>query len=270
MKIILLIVIISVSVWAALEFRKLKQKLQDKDREIDALQRRGSEFVANVSHELKTPLTSIKGFAETLKAGALRDPQRAMEFLTRIEENAERLSMLVNDILDLAKIESPNLYLECEKFDPSIVISEIEKDFVFPLSQRKQNLIVKSPVKEVYADRRMFDQSIRNLVENAHRYCPEGAQIEVQSALVSEQGRQFVRFSVSDNGPGISPQDLPRIFERFYRADKSRNRLSGGTGLGLAIVKHIMLSHGGFVRASSEPLKGASFSMFFPVDGASS
>jgi len=266
MKFVLVLVILSVCIWAALQFRKIKQKLEEKDREIDALERRGSEFVANVSHELKTPLTSIKGFAETLRAGALRDPQRAVEFLTRIEENAERLSMLVNDILDLAKIESPNMYLECEKFDPSRVIAEIKKDFDYPLSQRRQDLKVKAAVNEVYADRRLFDQAIRNLVVNAHRYCPEGAQIEIQSSSVSEQGRHYVKFVVSDNGPGISPHDLPRIFERFYRADKSRNRLSGGTGLGLAIVKHIMLSHGGFVRAASEPLKGAAFSMFFPLE----
>jgi len=250
----------------ALQMRKLRFQLSEKSREIEMLKRRGSEFVANVSHELKTPLTSIKGFTETLKSGAIHDPKKAVEFLTRIEENSERLSALVNDILDLAKIESPNMYLECERFDPNEVMKDLEKDFAYQLSDRKQTLVVRSSVKELYADRRMFEQVIRNLVENSHRYCPEGARIEVQAAPTTEQGRNYVKFIVSDNGPGLSPEDLPRIFERFYRADKSRNRKSGGTGLGLAIVKHIMLSHGGFVRAASEPLKGVAFSMYFPSE----
>jgi signal transduction histidine kinase len=189
-----------------------------------------------------------------------------MEFLTRIEENSERLSALVNDILDLAKIESPNMYLECERFDPAAVVDEIQKDFGHSLEQRKQSLVIRSNVKELYADRRLFEQALRNLIENSHRYCPDGSKIEIQSTTTTEQGRNYVKFMVFDNGPGISPEDLPRIFERFYRADKSRNRLSGGTGLGLAIVKHIMLSHGGFVRATSEPLRGASFSMYFPSE----
>lgn len=264
MKLIAILFLLVVGSWIALEMRRLRNQLLEKDREIEALRRRGTEFVANVSHELKTPLTSIKGFAETLKLGAYRDPVKAIEFLDRIESNAERLSALVNDILDLAKIEQPNMYLEFESFDPNEVLEDIEKDFGLKLQQRKQALEVHCPLSSIKADRRLFDQALRNLVENAHRYCQEGARIQVFAETVREEGQNYAQFIVADNGPGISPEDLPRIFERFYRADKSRNRLFGGTGLGLAIVKHIMLSHGGLIRVASEPLKGARFTLLFP------
>jgi signal transduction histidine kinase len=114
------------------------------------------------------------------------------------------------------------------------------------------------------ADRWLLDQALTNLIENAHRYCSEGAVIEIRGRLIEENSRTYVEFSVSDNGPGIKAEDLPRIFERFYRVDKSRNRALGGTGLGLAIVKHIMLSHGGLARAESQPGQGSKFSLLFP------
>ncbi len=269
MTFLFLVLFLAVATWCGLTIRKLNKQLESKDLEIESLKVRGSEFIANVSHELKTPLTSIKGFTETLRSGAIRDPQRAEGFLQRIEENSERLSHLVNDILDLAKIESPNMYMESTAFKPDEVIEEIRKDFEYPLSARKQVLAIKNSVKDLIADKKLFGQALRNLIENAHRYCQDGTQIELSSQLVTEQGRVYARFVVSDNGPGIGPDDLPRIFERFYRADKSRNRALGGTGLGLAIVKHIMMSHGGFVRAASEPLKGATFSLYFPTTASS-
>jgi len=265
MKVIGLLLFLVGAFWIAFELRRLRRLVEDKNQEIDLLERRATEFVANVSHELKTPLTSIQGFAETLRNGAIRDPKTADEFLKRIEDNSARLTDIVNDILELAKIEAKNVYLESESFNPVDVIKEIEKDFEFLMKQRRQKIVIRPSVNEIFADRKLFKTALRNLVENAHRYCPEGAQIEFQAVEVIEQGREFNKVSVNDNGPGIGVEDLPRIFERFYRADKSRNRASGGTGLGLAIVKHIMLSHGGFVRAISEPLKGASFSLFFPT-----
>jgi two-component system phosphate regulon sensor histidine kinase PhoR len=261
------VILLSMSVvWLAWSRHRMRQRIRQLYREIDALKMRGAEFVANVSHELKTPLTSIKGFAETLKSGAVQDPQRAVEFLTRIENNAERLSLLINDILDLSKIESPNVHLDHESFNPAEELDDLIKDFGVKLQSRAQHLSIVNKVDSIVADRRLFDQVIRNLVENAHRYCGDGARIEISSERVVEQGESYNRFTVSDNGPGISAEDLPRIFERFYRTDKSRNRLLGGTGLGLAIVKHIMMSHGGFVRVASEPFKGSSFSIYFPLE----
>jgi len=265
-KLALILVLLSAVIFLGWSRYRLRKKIRYLYREIDSLKMRGAEFVANVSHELKTPLTSIKGFAETLKSGAVHDPQRAIEFLSRIENNAERLSLLINDILDLSKIESPNVHLDHEAFNPEEELEDIVKDFSVKLASRNQQLIISNKIESVMADRRLFDQVLRNLVENAHRYCGEGARIEILSDKVIEHGEIFVRFTVSDNGPGISSEDLPRIFERFYRTDKSRNRSLGGTGLGLAIVKHIMMSHGGFVRVVSEPFKGSSFSVYFPLE----
>jgi two-component system phosphate regulon sensor histidine kinase PhoR len=265
-KLVALILLSLLVVWLAWSRYRMRQRIRQLYREIDSLKMRGAEFVANVSHELKTPLTSIKGFAETLKSGAVQDPQRAIEFLSRIENNAERLSLLINDILDLSKIESPNVHLDHECFNPAEELDDLIKDFGVKLHSRGQQLSISNKVDSLVADRRLFDQVIRNLVENAHRYCGDGARIDISSERVIEQGETYNRFTVSDNGPGISAEDLPRIFERFYRTDKSRNRLLGGTGLGLAIVKHIMMSHGGFVRVASEPFKGSSFSIYFPLE----
>jgi signal transduction histidine kinase len=248
-------------------FRKLLQLQKINKLKIEEnleLRRRGSDFVANVSHELKTPLTSIKGYTETLKGMVNGDPEKVREFLTKIEENSERLSSLITDILDLSKIESENVHLELERFQIAPLLDEIKEQFTHKLSQREQKLLMRSDVAELYADRKLFEQALVNLIENAHRYCPDGALIEVAGESVFESGTPLAKFEVIDNGPGISENDLPRIFERFYRADKSRNRLSGGTGLGLAIVKHIMVSHGGSIRVTSARGQGSRFTLLFP------
>lgn len=244
--------------------RSLLKDLRVKENEIATLKRQGSEFVANVSHELKTPLTSIKGFTETLKSALLNDPTRAPDFLTRIEENTERLSFLINDILELSRIEQPNFYLEKASFQISLLLDEIRDRFAFRMNEKRQILAVLCEVDEIKADRWLVDQCLSNLIENAHRYCGESAVVQIRVSSVTEGGRAFVQFEVSDNGPGINSEDLPRIFERFYRADKSRNRASGGTGLGLAIAKHIMMSHEGTIRVESVPGQGARFLLLFP------
>lgn len=249
------------SVWGFALWRRALKDLETMKQEVRSLRRYGSEFVANVSHELKTPLTSIKGYTETLKNGAIRDPKTALEFLDRIESNTDRLSLLINDIMDLSKIESPNLHMEIQEVNVSQVLKSLQEDFAFKLSQRRQVLAVRNEVEFLQADKRLFEQAFSNLVDNAHRYCPDGALIEVVGTL---QGDDWAQFDIVDNGPGISPEDLPRIFERFYRADKSRTRLLGGTGLGLAIVKHILISHGGEVKAASQRGRGATFTMRFP------
>ena len=261
---ILIFLLLSSTLLLLWKLSDLRSRLKEQVQENGELRKRGSDFVANVSHELKTPLTSIKGYTETLKGMISKDPEKAREFLNKIEENTERLSSLINDILDLSKIESANVHLEIEKFEVQPLLDEIRDQFVHKLSQRQQRLVMSSEVEELIADKKLVDQALSNLIENAHRYCPEGALIEVVGQTTFDGGHSYALFEVIDNGPGISEEDLPRIFERFYRADKSRNRLSGGTGLGLAIVKHIMVSHGGFVRASSDKGRGSRFSLFFP------
>jgi two-component system sensor histidine kinase VicK len=253
-----------VAIALAVKYRSLQREAKRLQGEILHLRRIGPEFVANVSHELKTPLTSIKGYTETLKTVITKDPERALDFLTRIEENSERLSHLINDILELSRIEQPNFYLEVSPFQIDALLSEICERFSFPMSAKKQILTLDNQVETLTADRWLTDQALSNLIENAHRYCGELSRISIHVSQVMEGGKPFIQFLVSDNGPGIKPEDLPRIFERFYRVDKSRNRLLGGTGLGLAIAKHIMLSHGGRIRAESEYGQGARFFLLFP------
>jgi len=247
------------------DHRRLSAEIRSRERENAALRKSGSEFVANVSHELKTPLTSIKGYSETLRILIQKDPVKALDFLTRLDENAERLRVLIQDILDLSKIEAPNFHHQLKVFKVEPLLLELREQFALKLATNKQTLLVRSEVENLNADERMFEHALSNLIENAIRYSGAGAIIEITGTILSESGRMWAEFEVSDNGPGINVEDLPNIFERFYRADKSRNRQSGGSGLGLAIVKHIMLSHGGIVKVQSEPQKGAAFSLLFPL-----
>lgn len=248
--------IFALSIWLIIELIRRK-RLQ---REVDALRRQRTEFIANVSHELKTPLTSIQGYTETLKDGALNDPDQAALFLEKIEANAERLAALTQDILGLSRLEAIDTPLKIEEIKMESFLQNIKDQFNFKLDQKRQVLEVQNEVPSVRADRKLLGQALCNLVENANRYCPEGARIQIQ--VVSWQ--KWIRFDVIDNGPGVSEEDLPRVFERFYRADKSRTRVLGGTGLGLAIVKHTMISHGGRVTAQNEPEGGMRFSLFLP------
>ncbi len=261
--VVLLVVVLLVFVG---KIKKLQNQILERENEISAWKRHGSEFVANISHELKTPLTSIKGYTETLKTAIERDPSRALEFLTRIEENTDRLSRLISDILELSRIEQPNVYLERVEFSLADLFNEIRDRFQFRLNQRQQILTFSAELANIRADRWLLEQALSNLIENAHRYCQDGAQISVVVESVQESGKPYTMISVADNGPGINAEDLPRIFERFYRAEKSRNRLFGGTGLGLAIVKHIMMSHHGSARAESKLGEGSRFSLLFPQD----
>lgn len=258
---LLLVFIIFVLSIVIIFSRKTIHRLEEEN---DRLRRYGTDFVANVSHELKTPLTSIQGYTETLKSMIDRDPKKAREFLDRIEENSKRLSNLINDILDLSKIESPDIDLDLSDFELLEVLREVEKYFAPKLEARSQVLAIKSEPHTLRADRRLTEQALINLIENAHRYTQEGSIIEIDAKPSFEGGRIFLEVTVNDNGPGIPAEDLPRIFERFYRADKSRNRERGGTGLGLAIVKHIMLSHQGVARVTSKAGEGTKFSLLFP------
>jgi len=246
-------------------FLQLRHEMNKKNLEIAGLKQRGAEFVANVSHELKTPLTSIMGYTETLKSVILKDdPQKAIEFLNRIEQNADRLSVLINELLDLSRIESPNVHLEKEIFLLKELLVEVQSEFSLKLSKKNQVLVIRGNEIQLFGDRRLVAQALSNLLENANRYCQDGALIEVEASEIYRDGRNWIQIFVSDNGPGISSADLPRIFERFYRAEKSRTRLTGGTGLGLAIVKHIALSHGGQALVESELQKGTKFTLLFP------
>ncbi len=230
--------------------------------EIRRLETVRRDFVANVSHELKTPLTSISGYAETLMSDQ-PDQATTARFLGVIMDNARRMQRLVDSLLDLSRIEAGTWRPERERFDLGTAIREAWT----PLAERalRRGVTLETDLmpdaREITADSGALDQVLRNLLENALRYAPDGSGITVEAR--SEGGG--LSLTVADTGPGIPREHLPRIFERFYRADPSRSRDEGGTGLGLAIVRHLMESHGGRVSASSTLGEGTRISVWFPM-----
>lgn len=229
--------------------------------DIRRLEKIRSEFVANVSHELKTPVTSLKGFAETLLDGAMYDEETCRSFLKIIYEESDRLHRLISDILDLSKIEQQRLPLKPEPLNVSQVINETAETIQETIHKKQLHLSLpdhKEVVIEAEKDR--LQQIILNLLTNAAAYTPEGGYIDIE---LHEREKE-VDIVIRDTGIGISKQDLPRIFERFYRVDKARSRQSGGTGLGLAIVKHLVESHHGKIQVESEEGKGTAFTITLP------
>jgi two-component system phosphate regulon sensor histidine kinase PhoR len=229
---------------------------------IRRLEKMRSEFVANVSHELKTPITSIKGFTETLLDGALEDPDISRSFLTIISEESDRLNRLITDILDLSKIEQKRMPLKVEEVDLSKLIKETVR--IVRKEARAKNIAIYLPAEETMvleADRDRLQQIILNLVSNAVNYTPNNGEVTITLRSTDDK---YVEMIIADTGIGIPPEHLPRIFERFYRVDKARSRESGGTGLGLAIVKHLVESHHGTIHVESKEGKGTTFTVTLP------
>jgi two-component system phosphate regulon sensor histidine kinase PhoR len=251
--------------------------------ELRRLERLRQEFVANVSHELKTPLSVIKACVETLLDGAVEDAGHRGLFLERIAEQSDRLHLLILDLLSLARIESGTEMFEFRAVPVEPVIRACVERHRTRAEARRQTLVVANdegdaagtrPADDssngaatataaavaVYADEEALDQILDNLVDNAVKYTPEGGCIRVGWSLDGGQ----VCLQVADNGIGIPDQDLPRIFERFYRVDKARSREMGGTGLGLSIVKHLAQAMHGSVRAASTVGQGTTFTICLP------
>jgi two-component system phosphate regulon sensor histidine kinase PhoR len=230
--------------------------------ELRRLERVRSEFVANVSHELRTPLTCIRGYLETLLDGAVEDPQQARRFLEIAGTHAERLGRMVEELLQLAEIESGRLVLAPVPLDLAEVATGVAKMLEHQASQKAQSLeVAVPPGAMVRADRDRLVQILVNLVENAVKFTPAGGRIRIEAGPVSADQ---VAVRVTDTGVGIAPADLPRITERFYRADRARSRELGGSGLGLAIVKHLVHAHGGELRIESLPGRGTTVSVTLP------
>jgi two-component system phosphate regulon sensor histidine kinase PhoR len=230
---------------------------------IRQLEKIRKDFVANVSHELRTPLAAIKGFAETLSSGGIDDEENRLSFVRSIEKQADRMTSLVDDLLDLTAIESGKRAPIKEPTNLTELIDEII-DSLKPLATRKRISLSAQPLSElplVSCDRKQIKQVLTNLIENAIKFNNETGSVSVNG----ENNGVSVTISVSDSGPGIPESDLPRIFERFYRVDKARSRELGGTGLGLAIVKHIIEAHGGFVVVESTLGHGATFRFTLPL-----
>ena len=214
------------------------------------------EFVANVSHELRTPLSLIKGYVETLLDGARDNPEVATKFLQTIDRNAERLRLLIEDLLTISELESGRVKLGLQAVSLSPVIAKVLEDFKARATAKSIQLINQAPDLAVSADADRLEQVLGNLVDNGIKYGRAKGTVTVGGN--AKDGGQVEVF-VQDDGPGIPPEALERIFERFYRVDKARSREQGGTGLGLAIVKHIVQNHGGRVWATSEVGRGTTF-----------
>lgn len=221
------------------------------------------EFVANVSHELRTPLTVIKGFTETLRDGAISDPVTGPKFLATIERHVDQLTNLVSDLLELSKLEgSPELPRRVS-FDVCGVVRRAA-DLLLPAAQRKDQALlveISRTLPRVLGNPDYIERAISNLIDNAIKYTPERGSIHVTGILEGD----FVVVEISDNGIGIPPEDLSRVFERFYRVDRSRSREMGGTGLGLSIVKHVVQVHGGAIDVTSTPGQGSKFRLKLPI-----
>ncbi len=226
------------------------------------LEKMRQDFVANVSHELRTPVSTIKGYAETLLEGALEDKKNAEDFLKIISNDADRLAKLIDDLLDLSRIESGKLKLRLERTDLEPVIRRAVSHFKNQISAKL--LFVKVDVQpglpKVLVDEGLITHVLMNLIDNAVKYTDQGGEVVVSA----KQDAGCTRVDVCDTGIGIPEEDIPRIFERFYRVDKARLRELGGTGLGLSIVKHIVAAHHGEVAVSSILGKGSVFSFTLP------
>ncbi len=222
------------------------------------------DFVSSVSHELRTPLTVITGYTETLLEGAMHEPEHATSFLQIIQQASEQLTALVNDLLDLSKIESGYIEYQFTAVDLKRVVQQSIELLKSSINKKqiRLNIIIPDDLPPVYADARYLDIAIRNLLDNAIKYVDDhNGKIRISAFKSGED----IRLEVEDNGIGISKSDIGRIFERFFRVDKARSRQQGGTGLGLAIVKHIILAHNGNVEVRSRVNHGSVFSLILKI-----
>jgi two-component system phosphate regulon sensor histidine kinase PhoR len=221
------------------------------------------DFVSNVSHELKTPITTIQGFAETLSSGALEEPEVAREFLNIIQKQSNRMESIVSDLLMLSRLEQQGNQVPMNDCDLPSLVKDVIEVCQGGADAKHINLHVQfSGPSKARANANLIEQALINLMENAIKYGKEGGNVWVSF----ENDAHELVILVRDDGPGIPRRDLPRLFERFYRVDKGRSSSMGGTGLGLAIVKHIAGAHGGSVQADSAVGEGSSFILRIPQD----
>ena len=224
------------------------------------------EFVANVSHELRTPLSLIKSAAETLIDGAQHDPTACSRFLEIIDKHANRLSLLIDDLLLLSSLDSGRLQLKLRPVPLRAAVQEVVDELQSKAAAKNSALENKVDASlAVQADSHRLHQILINLMDNAIKYGREAGHTSVQASVLAN-GR--IEIAVQDDGPGLPPEAKARVFERFYRVDKARSRDQGGTGLGLAIVKHVVQAHGGEVRVESTPNAGSTFFVSLPPAAA--
>lgn len=231
-------------------------------KRVEAVRR---DFVANISHELKTPIGAVSVLGEAIEA-AKDDPAEVERFASRLQMETSRLAELVNQIIDLSRLQSSDPMLTREVLDVAEVVNEAISRSQERATAREVSLILARTVDaRVLGDRWQLVDAVSNLVQNAINYSDERARVTLSVLVVTVDGDQHVEIKVSDNGIGIKPEEQERIFERFYRVDYGRSRLSGGTGLGLSIVRHIAHAHGGTIRVWSRPGQGSTFTLRLPA-----
>jgi two-component system phosphate regulon sensor histidine kinase PhoR len=220
------------------------------------------DFISNLSHELRTPLASLKALTETLQDGALSDPEAGPRFLSRIHTEVDALTQIAQELLDLSKIESGQIALVLRKMDPLAVLKSAADRMRLQAERAGVNLTVETATSSmVEADAARLEQVLVNLIHNAVKFTRRGGAVTL--SVRTDADRESVVFSLRDSGVGIPVDDLPRIFERFYRVDKSRT--GSGTGLGLSIAKHIVEAHGGRIWAQSREGEGSVFFFSIPT-----
>ncbi len=227
-------------------------------RQLEIIRR---DFVSNVSHELRTPLTSLKLITETLQEGAVNDPETAKNFIGKMDHEVDNLIQLVEELLELSKIESGRVPLEKRFIDPEVIVRAACERMGLQVNRAglQLNVSVKSVLPKTMVDPAKIEQILVNLIHNAIKFTPPGEQLEVK---VNVEGESIV-YSVKDTGIGISAKDLDRIFERFYKTDRSRS--DKGTGLGLSIARHLVEAHNGKIWAESQPGQGSTFLFKIPI-----
>lgn len=233
-------------------------KKEQEVTELKRLEKYRREFLANVSHELKTPIFAAQGFVHTLLDGAMDDENVRERFLIKAAKSLDGLDILVKDLLTLSQMETGDIKMNRAKVDIKQITKEVFEQLESKAQSKNTSLQLKSPQERVFikADAQRIGQVITNLVENAIKYGNENGTVQV----IFEEDRKDWKISIKDNGPGIAPEHLSRIFERFYRIDKARSRSDGSSGLGLAIVKHILNAHRTKISVASKPEKGTTFS----------
>jgi two-component system phosphate regulon sensor histidine kinase PhoR len=248
------------------KLQEMFEQLQHEHAELEKLERIRKDFVINVSHELRTPLASIQGYTETLLEGALHDPENNVRFLSIIRQNAERLGRLTADLMTLSRLEVKNTRFQFASYYVNNLLRDCV-DSMRPMAEKNQiDLVVEatSDKAEVFCDSEAVHQVMSNLLDNALKYTPSSGRITISVRNIGGDP-EMLEIAVRDTGPGIPTEDLPRLFERFYRVDKARSRDLGGTGLGLAIVKHLVRAQGGAVRVESTVGQGSTFLYTLPV-----
>jgi two-component system phosphate regulon sensor histidine kinase PhoR len=219
------------------------------------------ELVGNISHELRTPLATIKAVIETLKGGAIEDRELTGNFLASVDTEVDRLTQIVAELTELSRVESGKARFNLEEINLNMLAEEVVAQ-INPLAARQGvavNLDLDPNLPLISADRERIRQVMTNLLDNAIKFTPTRGKIVVSTILKED----LATVSISDTGIGISEEDLPHVFERFYKVDKARS--GGGTGMGLAIAKHIVKAHGGDIRVQSEEGKGSTFSFSLPT-----